>query len=273
MSFHVNPQTGNPGVCRAKEGNCPFGAEAPHYDSKDAARAGYEAFKESLALVAKRKTESKLDSNGFLKPEWYSKIELHDLNCPNCEAPIKVTEVQKLISYDYAHCACGTEIDLDDLGVKITALNPSYRFLDKEEVRKATWYHSTDREDWLTTLDANEAFEAHVGTEDAAFDRALVEYAPHEAPAKSFYLYEVKLDPSVTIADELETDTNSRKMVKPEEDVTRYINRWEAPASISLAVSSAKLVIVGKRKVEVKEAHERLSVYNMPSSFPALEDR
>lgn len=40
--FHLNPQTGNPNRCTAKEGNCPFGADAPHFETKDDARASYE---------------------------------------------------------------------------------------------------------------------------------------------------------------------------------------------------------------------------------------
>lgn len=41
--YHVNPVSGEPGPCQAKE-RCPFGGlEADHYPSVDAARAGYEA--------------------------------------------------------------------------------------------------------------------------------------------------------------------------------------------------------------------------------------
>jgi len=44
--YHMNPATGNPNKCSAKEGNCPFksddGSEATHYESPNEARAGYE---------------------------------------------------------------------------------------------------------------------------------------------------------------------------------------------------------------------------------------
>lgn len=40
--YHINPKTGNPGVCRAVK-SCPFGdLEADHYESKAAARSSYE---------------------------------------------------------------------------------------------------------------------------------------------------------------------------------------------------------------------------------------
>ncbi len=40
MSFHINPETGDPGKCSASKGKCPFGGT--HYDSEAEARAGYE---------------------------------------------------------------------------------------------------------------------------------------------------------------------------------------------------------------------------------------
>lgn len=44
--YHINPETGRVNKCYAKPGNCRFGADATHYDTKEAARAGYE---ESMA--------------------------------------------------------------------------------------------------------------------------------------------------------------------------------------------------------------------------------
>lgn len=41
--YHVNPKTGVPGECSAREGNCPFGDEEKHFTSEEAARAAYES--------------------------------------------------------------------------------------------------------------------------------------------------------------------------------------------------------------------------------------
>lgn len=41
--FHVNPETGEPGRCRATEGYCPFGDADQHFSSADEARNAYEA--------------------------------------------------------------------------------------------------------------------------------------------------------------------------------------------------------------------------------------
>ena len=42
--YHISPTTGRPNLCTATKRGCPLGAtEAEHYESKDAARAAYEA--------------------------------------------------------------------------------------------------------------------------------------------------------------------------------------------------------------------------------------
>lgn len=42
MAFHINPETGEAGKCRAKNGNCPFGSADEHYPTAEAARDAYE---------------------------------------------------------------------------------------------------------------------------------------------------------------------------------------------------------------------------------------
>lgn len=49
LKFHVNPQTGDPGPCRALS-NCPFGGDEVHYDSLSSARAGYESSMKALGF-------------------------------------------------------------------------------------------------------------------------------------------------------------------------------------------------------------------------------
>lgn len=43
MRYHINPATGEPGRCSAKNGGCPFGGENEHYTSPEAAREAFEA--------------------------------------------------------------------------------------------------------------------------------------------------------------------------------------------------------------------------------------
>ena len=40
--YHLNPKSGEPGLCTAEKGRCPFGDSEHHYGSKDEARRAYE---------------------------------------------------------------------------------------------------------------------------------------------------------------------------------------------------------------------------------------
>lgn len=46
--YHVNPEFGEVGKCTAEPGNCPFGDENQHFNSKQEARDAYEAQMEDL---------------------------------------------------------------------------------------------------------------------------------------------------------------------------------------------------------------------------------
>jgi len=50
-TYHINPKTGNPGICHAEKGRCPFGSSEEHYESKSEARAAYEAKSDSFNEV------------------------------------------------------------------------------------------------------------------------------------------------------------------------------------------------------------------------------
>jgi len=47
-SFHVHPETGNPGRCRAHLHACPYGAEDSHFDTQEEARDFYEDYASKL---------------------------------------------------------------------------------------------------------------------------------------------------------------------------------------------------------------------------------
>jgi hypothetical protein len=52
--FHINPSTGNPNKCSAKSGNCPFGDDSEHFESKQAAREHFENQNSSSSLKSSR---------------------------------------------------------------------------------------------------------------------------------------------------------------------------------------------------------------------------
>jgi len=49
MSFHVNPETGEAGKCRAKNGKCPFGGAEEHHETAQAAREAFEASQDTFS--------------------------------------------------------------------------------------------------------------------------------------------------------------------------------------------------------------------------------
>lgn len=56
--FHVNA-SGVAGPCGAQEGNCPFGADAPHFNTAEEARAAYEVFMGSATFAPAPKKASR----------------------------------------------------------------------------------------------------------------------------------------------------------------------------------------------------------------------
>lgn len=54
--YHINPETGNPGVCKATI-SCRFGDADKHFDSKDDARKAYEVEQQALTVPLKPQFE------------------------------------------------------------------------------------------------------------------------------------------------------------------------------------------------------------------------
>lgn len=59
-SYHINPASGDPSICRAHKGNCPFGTSDKHYASVEEARSAFERTMASLTVpaVSKKATQS-----------------------------------------------------------------------------------------------------------------------------------------------------------------------------------------------------------------------
>lgn len=65
--YHINLETGEPGSCSARKGNCPFGGDELHFTTEDGARAAFEviaAAEKAKALQAwKKKPRNAAQSN------------------------------------------------------------------------------------------------------------------------------------------------------------------------------------------------------------------
>lgn len=164
--------------------------------------------------------------------------------CPNCR--ISVGEY-------------GT--DFDELCIQ----HDSYRHTIPENVLADTWYHVSFRKDWIGELEAHEAEHGktpmiHVGTKATA-ERRLEHIGLGYATipwqdAGDPIIYEIRIKPNTPIAEELKDDSAG---IHPEtmegaeieegyqlDGVTRYVNVYEDPGAISLALSHHSIEVIGQ---------------------------
>lgn len=144
---------------------------------------------------------------------------------------------------------------LESAGLRVA--DEAKKLLNKRTVKKQTWFHATYMEDWATEIISSEnaaGLVVHLGTKDAAKERAADTLMEDE-----YYLYEVTLNSDVIVSDSIMSDDNHWPELMSEvhgddhpefqgADAVRYVNRYEAPGSISLAVN-ANLITVKKRIV------------------------
>lgn len=80
--FHLNPETGEPGSCRARK-NCPFGGDEIHFPDKNSARENFERTQQLLEDAASTKPKaSRFTDAAFAStlkyegkvPRWFKKI-------------------------------------------------------------------------------------------------------------------------------------------------------------------------------------------------------
>jgi len=275
--YHINPETGNPGICRTTPDRCRFRDTSPeHYDTKEEARTAYEASQDALAQGGSSLETGKLGEDGFLAEDEVDRIRIHGMSCPECGSSLGA---RNLFAEEDGGSVCdqGHVAFIDELSVTMTPENPSYRYLSKDAVKKDVWYHSSRDPNWLASFEDDEEATVHLGVEQSSYDRALNDYAgkrTEDAYAHDFYLYEVRIDSDASVADELSASNYTvdreleRKWIDGEkpDDVTRYYNTVEGPGSISLVANPRKLKIVGKRKVSKDDARQILSIQNVRSA-------
>ncbi len=59
VKYHVNPQSGSAGLCRAEKGACPFGGDNEHFPSMAAARKSFEEMNNSFGAAVEDGVEIK----------------------------------------------------------------------------------------------------------------------------------------------------------------------------------------------------------------------
>lgn len=191
---------------------------------------------------------------------------LSPFRCDNCGKHIP-KENERLSSYWLTEptLACNT-CDGPQKG-SITVLPTSAHLLDLEAVRGALWFHATYVEDWFQKVstghgmkcEAGDFMYLHVGSEEASRDLADSKYFTHPREGERIMLHQLKLKAEAVLADPIFCDIETwwdYSSVTEETwkvfggDVVRYLNRWEAPGSISLLVDARQVELVS-----VEELH------------------
>jgi hypothetical protein len=67
--YHINTK-GEPGLCSAASGKCPFGADAPHYDSVIEARQAYEKSQSKSLVSTKKEPKAYVLARNELLNDW-----------------------------------------------------------------------------------------------------------------------------------------------------------------------------------------------------------
>ncbi len=63
--YHINPDSGKPNICKAQEGNCPYGGEDRHYATREEARGAYEAIYGDSWTRSLKRIREQLDSESL----------------------------------------------------------------------------------------------------------------------------------------------------------------------------------------------------------------
>jgi hypothetical protein len=256
--YHINPETGKPGICRA-EIKCRFGAKAEHYATKEEARGAFEeVVKNSAELFSTIKKAEVANHTSAC--------------CKSCGAPVTVANHAKLLTTKKSPvCACGSTLTVSKIRLEVRPESES--LLTIEGARATTFYHATVRRNWGSSLTNSDRL-IHMGEKDAAVDRALTWYNNRPSPTTVWALYELRLKKRATMGKKL-TDSGvdiADKLPNPRKgDYHPYVNRYEAPGSVSAVVPASAVEIVSVRPIRFQELYEAPSLYNLHEEMKAAE--
>lgn len=153
--------------------------------------------------------------------------------CPTPECAGYITDVDLLVRHD------------------------SKEFLNVGGCFDATWYHATDRGfQWRSKLMMPDEFGeitfAHMGTFDAAMDR--YRQTNYSWLAKEFVMHEIKILDHAEFYPAVGEDRLTWEMnIPPHKSpppITRYLNRYESPGSISLLADPRLFEVVKSYSIE-----------------------
>jgi len=277
LSFHINPSTGDVGVCKAKKA-CPFGdLKSDHYSSREEAALAYEHSQSTFRSPVRELSSSEYDHlfphmkiSREAKPT--IEAELKDngdraVHCIKCGARVGNAVVALFLQEpgNFARClSCSTMVASASVASRVgitVAPNPSsqtYQAVEKAKVSKMLWYHTSLVENWDKAIQSSDGPDRiHLGSERAAADRAAQLLGEPR-------IYVLEVSPNSTIDDELHQESENDFNVEAgkEEDVVRYLNMYEDSGSVSLAIKPASVKVIGYRKLTRHEITQ-MSTYNL----------
>lgn len=129
--FHVNPESGKPGQCKAQHGGCPFGGEENHFASQAEAQAHYEATMANETVPASLKAPSEEGAARGAKLLAGLDATYKGLEREKNEAEVKrLQEAAEEIARDHRE-------RLGETGLSTRSM--LHRTLEEEEVFRAEW--------------------------------------------------------------------------------------------------------------------------------------
>lgn len=135
--YHVNPETGNTGPCKATKGQCPFGGEENHYASEKDAREAYEVSQVNSWL---ERSDARIEAESY--------IELYQESIAEGEESIR-----KLND------------ELDKMGMQDPSYGDAIRALDS--IQQSLWDDQDKLRRWEEELEDLPKAEFTFGTDDA----------------------------------------------------------------------------------------------------------
>lgn len=169
-------------------------------------------------------------------PTVHTETNKSPLYCKYCKNHLtKYQESKVMTSLSFNCPTCATDRYEFEVGVKV--LPSSAKHMMITGVRDSVWYHSTHRPDWWYKKETYDN-PIYIGTYNAA-KRRWRDCASSAAYADSpFWMYKLRLNPKVKIHprvlvdDYLDSDTAD----KASDKAVRFVNIFESPGSISLAL-------------------------------------
>lgn len=266
---HLSPD-GRWRVCRAGKQACKFehhraGSEFAYLRAPATSHAPKRHDSAALTFALKGENianwyevDAVLDADGEevadelrVAPEGYS-----GKWCTACGAYLTLAAAAEVDEQDRLDCPnCEEELRLNSLPTDLRA--DQLRFTSAAAVRKAHWFHVSERENWDGATKAAGVV-THLGSREAALER-MAQLVLQGAAGKQFYLHEVTLSSKTRVKAGIWHDqvhwpeevgsfgndgTGRGELGVGEGQVQRYMNQYEGPGTVSLLADPGTYTLI-----------------------------